>query len=154
MFTKYLKKSVADCSQCRPDCHLVNYVTAITSAEFRFSNSYINLSRNMYVNGFFPSPCTSRNLNLNSFCNLTDGTSLAKWKPAIQATYENTSEAPGYIRKLPGPMRLVYPDGMAERELITSLAKVLINQVVVLWEPHFSFYRENTTTPLRRTLQL
>ena len=62
---------------------------------------------------------------------------MAKWKPEIQATYGNTSEAPGYISELSGPMRLVYPDGMAERELITSLAKVLINQVVVLWEPHF-----------------
>ena len=51
---------------------------------------------------------------------------------------KNISEAPGYIRELSGPMRLVYPDGMAERELITSLAKVLINQVVVLEEFHFS----------------
>ena len=76
-------------------------------------------------------------MNLNSFCNLTDDTSLAKWKPAIQATYENISEAPDYIRELSGPMRLVYPDGMAERELITSLAKVLINQVFVLEEFHF-----------------
>ena len=87
---------------------------------------------------FFPSPCTSRNLNLNSLCNLTDDTSLAKWKPAIQAMYGYIPEAPGYIRELPSPMRLVYPDGMAKRELITSLAKVLINQVVVLEEFHFS----------------
>ena len=87
---------------------------------------------------FFPSPCTSRNLNLNSFCNLTDGTSLAKWKPALEATYGNISELPDYVRELSGPMRLVYPDGMAEKELITSLAKVLINQVVFLEEFHFS----------------
>ena len=39
-------------------------------------------------------------------------------------------------------MRLVYPDGMAEKELITSLAKVLINQVVVLEEFHFSLQGE------------
>ena len=101
-----------------------------------------------------PSPCTSRNLNLNSFCNLTDDTSMAKWKPSIQATYENISKSPSYVRELSGPMRLVHPDWMAEKELITSLTKVFINQLVVQWEPHFSFYRENTTTPLRRTLQL
>ena len=77
-------------------------------------------------------------MNLNSFCNLTDDTSMAKWKPSIQATYGNTSETPGYISELPGPMRLVYPDGMAERELITSLAKVLITPVIVLEEFHFS----------------
>ena len=65
-------------------------------------------------------------MNLNSFCNLTDYTSLAKWKPAIQATYENISKSPRYIRVLSGPMRLVYPVGMAEKELITSLAKVFI----------------------------
>ena len=86
----------------------------------------------------FSSPCTSRNLNLNSFCNLTDDTSLVKWKPAILATYGNISESPDYVRELSGPMRLVYPDQMAEKELITSLAKVLINQVVVLQEFHFS----------------
>ena len=139
-FTEHLKESVDDCSQCRPDCDLASYVTAITSAEFRFSISHINLSQNMYICliVYFPSPCTSRNLNLNSFCNLTDDTSLAKWKPAIQATFANVSETPDYIRELSGPMRLVYPDGMAERELITSLAKVLINQVVVLEESHFS----------------
>ena len=64
-------------------------------------------------------------MNLNSFCNLTDDTSLAKWKPAIQATFANVSETPDYIRELPGPMRLVYPKGIAERELITSLTKVI-----------------------------
>ena len=89
-----------------------------------------------------PSPCTSRNLNLNSFCNLTDDASLAKWKPAIQATYENISKSPRYIRELSGPMRLVHPDWMAEKELITSLIKVLIHQVVVLEQFHFSFQGE------------
>ena len=125
-FTEHLKESVDDCSQCRPDCHLASYVPAITSADFRFSISHINLSQNIYIclTVFFPSPCTSRNLNLNSFCNLTDDTSMAKWKPAIQATYENAFEAPDYIKGLPGPMRLVYSERMAKRELITSLAKV------------------------------
>ena len=104
----------------------------------------------------FPSPCTSRNLNLNSFCDLTDNTSMAKWKPAIQATYGNISELPDYVRELSGPMRLVYPDGMAERELISSLAKVQINQVVVLSEKSQAaiVYRESTTMPLKRILQL
>ena len=95
-------------------------------------------------------------MNLNSLCNLTDDSSLAKWKPTIQATYGNISEAPDYIRVLPGPMRLVYPDGMAERELITSLAKVQIKQVFVLSEKSQAaiVYRESTTMPLKRTLQL
>ena len=81
---------------------------------------------------------------------------MAKWKPAIQATYGNISELPDYIRELSGPMRLVYPDGMAERELITSLAKVQINHVFVLSEKSQTVfvYRESTTVPLKRTLQL
>ena len=104
----------------------------------------------------FPSPCTSRNLNLNSFCNLTDDTSVAKWKPAIQATYGNSSESPDYVSELSGPMRLVYPDWMAEKELITSLAKVQINQAFVLSEKYQTVFvfRESTTTPMKRTLQL
>ena len=120
-------------------------------------NSGFNcLSKLSLICAPIPSPCTSRNLNLNPFCNLTDNTSLAKWKPAIQATYGNTSEAPGYIRDLSGPMRLVYPDGMAKRELITSLAQVLISHVFVLSEKSQTVfvYRESTTTPLKRTLQL
>ena len=78
------------------------------------------------------------------------------WKPTIQATYGNTSETPDYIRELSGPMRLVYPDRMAERELITSLAKVQIKQVFVLSEKSQTVfvYRESTTVPLKRTLQL
>ena len=53
-------------------------------------------------------------------------------------------------------MRLAYPDGMDERELITSLAKVQINQVFVLSEKYQTVlvYRESTTMPLKRTLQL
>ena len=74
----------------------------------------------------FSSPCTSRNLNLNSFCNLTDNTSMGKWQPALEAIYGNTSEGPVYIRELLSPMRPVYPDGMAERELINSFSQVLI----------------------------
>ena len=81
---------------------------------------------------------------------------MAKWKPAIQATYGNTSDPPDYVRELSGPMRLVYPDRMAERELMTSLVKVQINQVFVLSEKSQAaiVYRESTTMPLRRTLQL
>ena len=95
-------------------------------------------------------------MNLNSFCNLTDGTSMAKWKPAIQATYGNFSVAPDYIQELSGPMRLIYPDRMAERELITSLAKVQSSQVFALSEKSHAaiVYRESTTMPLKRILQL
>ena len=65
-------------------------------------------------------------------------------------------QAPDYISKLSGPMRLVYPDGMAERELITSLAKVQINHEFVLSVKSQTVfvYRESTTMPLKRTLQL
>ena len=81
----------------------------------------------------FSSPCTSRNLNLNSFCNLTDNTSMGKWQPALEAIYGNTSEGPVYIRELLSPMRPVYPDGMVERELINSFYQVLIISTKKEW---------------------
>ena len=94
-------------------------------------------------------------MNLNSFCNLTDTTSLAMWKPAIQATYGNSSESPDYISGLTGPMRPTYPDGMAERELLTSIAQVLINQTANLGKNHLLYVlvREDTTMHTKRILQ-
>ena len=94
-------------------------------------------------------------MNLNSLCNLTDATSLAMWKPAIQATYGNSSESPDYIRGLTGPMRPTYPDGMAERELLTSIAQVLINQTANLGKSHLFdiLVREDTTMHTKRILQ-
>ena len=94
-------------------------------------------------------------MNQNSFCNLTDTTSLAMWKPAIQATYGNSSESPDYIKVLTGPMRPTSPDGMAEKELLTSIAKVLINQTANLGKYHLFdvLVRENTTMHMKRILQ-
>ena len=66
-------------------------------------------------------------MNLNSFCDLTE-TSLAMWQPSIQSTYGNISESLDYISGLPGPMRLKYPNGMASKELISSLTEVWMDQ--------------------------
>ena len=95
-------------------------------------------------------------MNLNSICNLTDATSMAMWKPAIQSTYGNSFDSPNYIREPTGPMRPTYPDGMAERELLTSIAQVLIKQTEYLVKSHLFdiLFREDTTMHTKRILQL
>ena len=60
-------------------------------------------------------------MNLSPFCNMST-TSMAMWQPSILATYENGNTS--YIDQLSGPMRLKYPNKMAEKELITSLTEV------------------------------
>ena len=65
--------------------------------------------------------CDSRNLNLSPFCNLTS-TSLAMWQPSVLETYGNLKT--DYIKQISGPMRLKYPNSMADEELITALTKV------------------------------
>ena len=45
------------------------------------------------------------------------------WQPSVLETYGNLTT--GYINKTKGPLRLNYPNFMGERELISSLAKVL-----------------------------
>ena len=70
------------------------------------------------------SPCDSRNLNLSPFCNLTL-TSLAMWQPSILETYGNQTTS--YVNQTSGPMRSKYPNSMGERELISSLAKVILD---------------------------
>ena len=67
------------------------------------------------------SSCDSRNLNLSPFCNLTS-TSLAMWQPSVLETYGNLKT--DYIKQISGPMRLKYPNSMADEELITALTKV------------------------------
>ena len=69
------------------------------------------------------SPCDSRNLNLSPFCNLTL-TSLAMWQPSILETYGNQTTS--YVNQTSGPMRSKYPNSMGERELISSLTKVIL----------------------------
>ena len=76
-------------------------------------------------NNYFSRPCDSRNLNLSPFCNLTTASSLAKWQPAINSTYRNTSTE--YTSKLNGPLRLKYPKiSWAEQELLVSLTQVIL----------------------------
>ena len=79
---------------------------------------------------------------------------MAMWKPAIQSTYGNSSVSPDYIRELTGPMRPTYPDGMAERELLTSIAQVLIKKTEYLVILFDILFREDTTMHTKRILQL
>ena len=65
--------------------------------------------------------CDSRNLNLSPFCTLTTS-SLVKWQPTINKTYEDINT--NYTSGLPGPMRPRYPQSMADEELFSSLTKV------------------------------
>ena len=44
------------------------------------------------------------------------------WQPSILETYGD--QATSYINQRLGPLRLKYPHSMADRELISSLAKV------------------------------
>ena len=74
------------------------------------------------VNGQTPSSCDSRNLNLSPFCELTS-TSSAMWLPSVLETYKNQTTS--YFHQRTGPMRLKFPKSMAEREIITSLTKVI-----------------------------
>ena len=71
--------------------------------------------------GSILSSCDSRNLNLNTFCNLTL-TSLAMWQPSVLETYGNLTTT--YLNKTKGPLRPNYPNTMGDRELISSLTKV------------------------------
>ena len=82
------------------------------------------ISRTSYVysnHKMLLSSCDSRNLNLSPFCNLTS-TSLAMWQPSVLETYGNLKT--DYIEQISGPLRLKYPNSMADEELITALTKV------------------------------
>ena len=50
---------------------------------------------------------------------------MAMWQPSVKSTYGNASEGTSYVSGLEGPLRLKYPNGMAEKELITSLTEVV-----------------------------
>ena len=75
------------------------------------------------VNNQTPRSCDSRNLNLSPFCDLTS-ISSAMWLPSVLETYKNQTTS--YVHQRTGPMRLKFPKSMEERELITSLTKVLV----------------------------
>ena len=71
--------------------------------------------------------CDSRNLNLSPFCHL-NLKSLAMWQPSILETYRDQTTS--YVNKILGPLRLKYPNAMSERELVSSLTKVkLVNLI-------------------------
>ena len=93
------------------------------------------------------SSCNSRNLNLSPFCDLSS-TLLAMWQPSVLETYGNQTTA--YVNQTLGPLRLKYPNLMGEKELISSLTKVLqICQHHVLFSPPTRV--RDTTMPTRRT---
>ena len=48
---------------------------------------------------------------------------MAMWQPSVLETYGNQTTT--YINKTSGPRRLKYPNYMGEKELITSLIKVM-----------------------------
>ena len=52
------------------------------------------------------------------------------WQPDVLASYGAASESRNYIKDLQGPMRPMYPDTMAEKELISSLTKVSTKFIV------------------------
>ena len=82
----------------------------------------------MSTKEYFFRKCDSRNLNLSPFCNLASPSmALAKWQPAVNSTYGNTTTT--YTSEVEGPMRLKYPgQGKAapEGELLTSLTEVVL----------------------------
>ena len=127
---------------CLLDCDHITYVPRVTSAEFRslFINYHslkwdedvvmnqkhfivATISIDNEVNNQTPRSCDSRNLNLSPFCDLTS-TSSAMWLPSVLETYNNQTTS--YVHQRTGPMRLKYPMSMEERELITSLTKVIV----------------------------
>ena len=94
------------------------------------------------------SSCDSRNLNLSPFCNLSS-TSLAMWQPSVLETYGNLTT--DYINKTTGPLRLNYPNSMGDRELVSSLTKVLSHAPI---STRILIRTKCTTTPTKGTLQL
>ena len=46
------------------------------------------------------------------------------WQPSILETYGNRTTS--YLNQTSGPIRLKYPNSMDERELISSLTKVIL----------------------------
>ena len=50
------------------------------------------------------------------------------WQPSVLETYGNKTTS--YINATSGPMRKDFPNSMGERELITSLTKVLLIHLI------------------------
>ena len=50
------------------------------------------------------------------------------FQPSILKTYGN--ETTSYLYRTTGPMRLKYPNSMDEKELVSSLTKVLLDVII------------------------
>ena len=124
LFMAVMKNTSDKCSQCLSTCNLTTYRATVTSAEFRSQKKFQQISSSNIF-----SPCNSRNLNLNPFCDTTNPT-LPMWQPDVLASYGAASESRNYIKDLQGPMRPMYPDTMAEKELISSLTQVSTKFIV------------------------
>ena len=68
-------------------------------------------------------------MNLSPICDLSK-TSLASWRPSVKSTYESVYANPIYLDAVQGPLRLKYPNDMAGKELIASLAEVVPNTFI------------------------
>ena len=70
----------------------------------------------------------SRNLNLSPLCGLDSSSSPLKLQPTVEATYRGNGISPRYVEGLKSPMRKVYPDTMADNEILSTIAKVKISE--------------------------
>ena len=108
--------------------HLLTYrhLNQIQALLIKLSNRFFPLIRSIH------SSCDSRNLNLSPFCNLSL-TSLAMWQPSVLETYGDQTTS--YVDRISGPMRMNFPNWMEQRELITSLTKVLQSNLSKVKQP-------------------
>ena len=108
--------------------HLLTYrhLNQIQALIIKLSTRFFRLIRSIH------SSCDSRNLNLSPLCNLSL-TSLAMWQPSVLETYGDQTTS--YVDRISGPMRLNFPNRMEQRELITSLTKVLQSNLSKVKQP-------------------
>ena len=71
------------------------------------------------------------------------------WLPSVLETYKNQTTS--YVHQRTGPMRLKFPKSMEERELITSLTKVIVTYSTLAKTKLF-FRNALTTMPMKTTL--
>ena len=112
------------------DCDHITYLSTVTSAEFRWIHD--PQRHRFWLSRYFHSSCDSRNLNLSPFCNLTS-TSLAMWQPSVLET--SGDQTTSYVDRISGPVRMNFPNRMEQRELITSLTKVLQSNLLKVNQP-------------------
>ena len=102
--------------------------------------------------------CDSRNLNLSPLCGLDSSSSPLKLQPTMEATYRSKGISPPYVEGLKSPMRKVYPDTMADNEILSTIAKVKISEEWIIAQSIIStskpFSRIMNTTLTREMLLL